>query len=709
MARKPGRAAADGEAAREAAEGNADGDFWAPLRQFVPTLGTPILEKTISSSVTTEWGVRWDEETIARDLMQNMRDANRTQMEAIETRSVGKHVGVMAPAEFNLMRLFYLGSEKGDGDIGAYGEGAKAASVGLLRDFNVTPIMMSGNRVLVLRLAEHPVEGTSLRPIEYDFYKVDTEHRGTVLLLPNATARLRSAMEGALQHFFWDRHPAIGEHLFSGHGVSVYRAKEGSTDGIGFYMGLKRLTIRRIPIVIAMTQPGKKLEKLIAQDRDRKVFDDKVESTFYQEVARTLDERTILEILRITEPLWKDGHGLLHGIAQKGNFSRMVPGTDRPMISQITDPSKYIAYDGEWRFMSGADRNAILAVLDREKHRVEVPGYFGVFGIMSARDIARAEAQEEQQKLLSMGLRAPLRSELQAIHVLMGGVKLLYAPLASLVANRDIKWEIITDNEVLGMMKNRHRGYGTMDVPLAEVTFRQPLGQALATVLHELSHIFGGDGSRHFTDALTDLLAATIANREGVDEIEQAWKRACDAVSLERAGLRTYEMILRTMTEDKLRGLVEKLPREVVLPLLEEVPAEASAEAVQGAMTAVAEEHSPRGQGRVFTTPGELPPEAFEALREAPWYGTGGQRYVVLDDFMLIDVDGSGTVMCGMPIKPEVYGNLDERKRGVPHGCVPSAPEEARCVHLRPGAAALRGRVAVGMAARPHHRAHRRQ
>jgi hypothetical protein len=36
--------------------------------------------KTITSSVTTAWRVNWDEEFIARDLMQNFFDANRDQI-----------------------------------------------------------------------------------------------------------------------------------------------------------------------------------------------------------------------------------------------------------------------------------------------------------------------------------------------------------------------------------------------------------------------------------------------------------------------------------------------------------------------------------------------------------------------------------------------------------------------------------------------------
>ena len=83
-----------------------------------------------TSSVTTSWGVDWSETYIARDLMQNFFDANREQLSEVQVIVEGTTVTISAPARFELARLFYLGSEKGDGDIGQYGEGFKAAEIG---------------------------------------------------------------------------------------------------------------------------------------------------------------------------------------------------------------------------------------------------------------------------------------------------------------------------------------------------------------------------------------------------------------------------------------------------------------------------------------------------------------------------------------------------------------------------------------------------
>ena len=65
-------------------------------------------EKTLISSVTTDWRVRWDEDFIARDLLQNFYDANRDHVESIRISADGQRVTISAPTGCNLERLFTL-------------------------------------------------------------------------------------------------------------------------------------------------------------------------------------------------------------------------------------------------------------------------------------------------------------------------------------------------------------------------------------------------------------------------------------------------------------------------------------------------------------------------------------------------------------------------------------------------------------------------
>ena len=49
----------------------------------VPGVKTAKFEKSIESSVTTSWGVNWDADFIARDILQNFRDSNLSEIEKV--------------------------------------------------------------------------------------------------------------------------------------------------------------------------------------------------------------------------------------------------------------------------------------------------------------------------------------------------------------------------------------------------------------------------------------------------------------------------------------------------------------------------------------------------------------------------------------------------------------------------------------------------
>jgi hypothetical protein len=49
--------------------------------------------------------------------------------------------------------------------------------------------------------------------------------------------------------------------------------------------------------------------------------------------------------------------------------------------------------------------------------------------------------------------------------------------------------------------------------------------EAFATYCHELCHCFGGDASKTFSQALTDVIALTIQNQSALDTYQKQWKQ----------------------------------------------------------------------------------------------------------------------------------------------------------------------------------------
>ena len=127
----------------------------------------------------------------------------------------GTKVTISGPAKFELARLFYLGSEKGDGDIGQYGEGFKAAAVCLLRDHGIEPVAVSGDQVVYLRVDSEKISGTQLQPVIYDFFRSSEVCHGARLILRGCSNNLIAALKEGLNHFFFDQNPLLGAKICS--------------------------------------------------------------------------------------------------------------------------------------------------------------------------------------------------------------------------------------------------------------------------------------------------------------------------------------------------------------------------------------------------------------------------------------------------------------------------------------------------------------
>lgn len=353
--------------------------------------------KTLTSAVTTAWGVDWDETFIARDLMQNFFDANRNRLCDVTVRLNGKDVSISAPATFNLERLFYLGSEKGSDDIGHYGEGFKVAATCLLRDHSVDVVAASNRDVLRIRIADTAVPETDLYPVEYDFFACDQSIDGTSLLLRGCSPKLAKALQQGLNHFFHENNPLLGAKRWEDYSgaFSVY----DSTDGNGhvFYRKLKRGEFEGIPLVLVIDKEYGAIEKKIKHDRDRNAFGDQVMRMFFNHFARyglKTHEQAMRLVLEKANHHWVKGHPLLSEIADRvwPSWSlakgREMFGDGYFAQSTSRDPAEQLQFDAlerKWR----------------EAGKTCLPQYFKKFGVLNAQQHLadlKEKAAEEARK-----------------------------------------------------------------------------------------------------------------------------------------------------------------------------------------------------------------------------------------------------------------------------------------------------------------------
>ena len=523
--------------------------------------------------MTTNWGVNWSEPLIARDVMQNFYDANRDRISEIRVTAEGPDVTVSAPTGYNLQRLFYLGSEKGEQDIGHYGEGFKVAATCLLRDHRVTPVALSGSQALCLRIADEPVAGTQLFPLVYDFFELDQPCEGTRLILPGCAPKLVRALQEGLTHFFYPKNALLGERLWASADGQflIYRSRHA--DGHVFYRNLLRGEIPRLPLILVIHKEFKAIEDKVRNDRDRNAFGDKLMDAFYKAFARSgiHGSREAVRILvQAGQGCWEQGHPLLSAVAESP--SRYVSTLLDENAVEVVFGNKHFARS---HFPNDAARQ--LRCMQMEAHweregRIGLPGYFARFGVPSADRRCReldALALKEAHQTQSC---PPTIAETTCLKVVHGVLTQLAPQIAHVFAKQRAAYTVACTEYVRGELK-RGRKYGSLEVFLAEQVFVADFAEALAVYLHEHAHIFGHDGDRGFTDALTGLIEAAVRFRADMDGYEAQWETARAQVQAERRSTlpgpdeTALADRLARLSEPEVRGLLHRVP-EVVLKRL---------------------------------------------------------------------------------------------------------------------------------------------
>lgn len=525
-----------------------------------------------TSSVTTSWGVDWDEDFIARDLWQNFFDANRHCLGALKVTTMGRTVTLAGPTSMELERLFYLGSEKGEEDLGKYGEGFKVAAVCLVRDHDINPIIESGRRAVRVRTDEQSVSGTAMRPLVYDFYECDQPFAGTRLILKNCSEKLIKAMQTGLNHFLCEQNSLVGASLWTSPDGGFAIHQSTTTDGYVFYHRLKRGVIPGIPVVLVMNASLDRIEKKIQRDRDRNAFGKELMGTFYR-VFATRGLRYAPEghrvILQSARHRWQEGHALLSEMASAHGRQEWPAADVEKLFGQ-----GYFARAESSDLATRLQHNEIEARW-RQEGRVALPPYFANYGVLNAYahvlELNR-RALEEQKRLHQ---RKPTPAEIECLRVLADVLRLLAPEILNVFDGKLTRYTVAETDVLLGELK-QSRHYNSAEVFFSTRLFAGDFASALATYLHEHAHIFGYDGHRGFTDALTRLLESILRQHRDLPRFEAGWRAASAGVLAERCqtdGLdpdQGLARLLQGMGESDLRKLLERLPVGIVQQAMEQ-------------------------------------------------------------------------------------------------------------------------------------------
>jgi hypothetical protein len=524
------------------------------------------LECELQSSITTDWRVSWSPQECARDLYQNFRDANADALDQIMIATAETFAAISAPAPMDLERAFFLGSTKSKeaGDIGQFGEGLKVSILCLLRDYGADIALVSGDRAVRIGLGEK-LPRLQLRPLVYRFFRLAPARRrqGTWLILANTPASVHLALQNAPTDFFHPGHPLLGEVIAGNHDKVLIARTKNNVPGCIFYRNLKRADLS-LPLICAVNKPYASMEKLIGRDRDRTAFGENVLTTLYRVIAgsRVIGSRdTLAAFLRATEASWETGHPLISAVL----YASYYPGDE---LSELFGDRYYC---DDYR-ISSLNGNDLIVVRDIEESwksagRRCLPGYFRNAGVRSAMDeweAGKRRTREEAERTLREQRRGPTQAERACIDLLEQFLRDLDSSLADVVL-RDVSYLIAETDAILGAWQ-RSRAYNSREIFLAAKLFCGPLRTAFATLLHEASHLFGTDGSRGFTDSLTNLFERIFGHARRLRFYKKSWAKLRKSVQAERAATvpaTSPGVLAATTTADAAFQSLASMPRDI--------------------------------------------------------------------------------------------------------------------------------------------------
>lgn len=290
---------------------------------------------------------------------------------------------------------------------------------------------------------------------------------------------------------------------------------------------------------------------------------------FYQIFSRSgikTDQVGQQAIVSTARNCWVSGHPLLREIADAGRWDSRWPAAKSEEV-----------FGGQFFASSSTLRVAPEVVLQyqalehrwREAGRRELPTYFGRFGVLNARDFSEELIRKAHEEAKARHQRMPSTAEQRSIKILTDAVRDLAPAMMKVFDDRSPSYSVAETETILGELKEKRSYHQSRDVFLSSSVFVADFPEALAVVLHEHSHIFGYDGSRGFTDALTELLETVVRERRGLDHFEGAWNQARDQVKNERAAEKhdqglPVEKALDSLSEAQLRELIKRLPVDYV-------------------------------------------------------------------------------------------------------------------------------------------------
>lgn len=489
---------------------------------------------------------------IVRDFLQNFYDDNRP--EDITIQIEGSTVTVLAPKSFDPNLLIYLGSDKGPDQVGKYGEGFKAAMLNAMRNHNCTVRMITANEGLDF-FFEKKVIGERERDVIMCRRSPMASTNGSKLIISNCPPEITAEFKFGLNCFYHENNPLFGAVIATSWQEDLLVFRSTTDVGYLFYGKLLRAKLDA-PLVIVCNKRYKNIDNQIEHDRDRKAFNEEVLGKCIRQVFRGIGVYRCIAVINFLKPWWQKGHPILAALADAAGYN-----------FKMDYPVEYYAKhsfrdDDKVDFHMRIDE---MRRTFREKGWVECPHYMSDLGMKTIPVIIADQDKKVTNAQINELTRRPSPHEQRALDLLIRTAHSLDSGLADKFTGA--RYVIGASKEIIGELRKTAVRHDKC-VYLTKSVFTGRFSDAVAVLLHEWSHLYGHDGSRGFTDILTDFIARSIEERNSITAYEQEWQPIADEIRKSETETPDVGIILNRLSSAEKSALIRMLPEETVFSLL---------------------------------------------------------------------------------------------------------------------------------------------
>ncbi|MBI4175561.1 hypothetical protein HY523_02995, partial [Candidatus Berkelbacteria bacterium] len=482
------------------------------------------------------YGVQWSLEKVARDTLQNFFDGAQGTLDGVrfaihETEAAGGipqyTIRIDGDATYDYRELLHMGGTSKAGNrttAGGFGEGTKALSLMLLRDFGFSDVRFgSEDWELDFTLQELPpgrYNKPDIRGLCAQLSKDHTQAGNFIEFTTEKRATL-DAFVAAKDLFYSSENPDFA------HPTNSVTMADGSQFGFTF-LGLdEKQRLREGHLYDAGqrrhytntdrwdTVGGLHLwtrgKKVFPADRDRGAVSQRdVEKGIISPMIRQMERNQLVQVLGQLMEIWPIGRGWSFDPARKLLES---------VIDRLAEQEMTLRFDHRYLASTPFAPDYMVAALEQAGYTI-CGSDFAKLGMPSIADRYR-EMQEHFRT-------EPTPEQLRRIDILFEAVRLMHTSVPTEADSKLDPKEIYLYSKA-NEKSIIHGQYNERYVWLAEEALEGPFMQTLATYLHELDHQYGTDQSAEFSYALTDTLEllgeALLEHGEAIRALKNSWNQ----------------------------------------------------------------------------------------------------------------------------------------------------------------------------------------